>query len=153
MHPKRPWVPLGISVQANARALFDVSVVTIISDGKATLFWSGRWLQRRSLLDLAPHLVPFVAKKAFAGRTVFEALQNCCWIRDIRASLPLPTLVEYIRVWDTLKGVVLTEGCPDHHLWLLLVSGAFSTRSAYPWFFAGSIAFEPFERIGRHGCL
>ena len=65
-HLDRPWANLGLSVHANVRALFAISVVTMVGDGRSTLFWSDRWLHGRLLVELALALMPFMAKRVIA---------------------------------------------------------------------------------------
>jgi hypothetical protein len=56
----RPWEGLHIQVHPNAAALFVASVQTTIGDGATTLFWSDRWLDGRSLPELAHSLAAVV---------------------------------------------------------------------------------------------
>jgi hypothetical protein len=65
-----PWAGLDIQVHPNAAALFIVSVQTVIGDGATTLFWTDRWLEGKSLAELAPNLVPTVPKRVTKSRTV-----------------------------------------------------------------------------------
>ena len=37
---EHPWVTLGIVVHANVRALYAMSMVSVVGDGRTTLYWS-----------------------------------------------------------------------------------------------------------------
>lgn len=57
----RPWVGLPVSVRRIAHALFDAAVVTTVGNGSSTKIWTDRWIQRETVVDLAPnhsHKVP-----------------------------------------------------------------------------------------------
>jgi hypothetical protein len=60
--PDHPWAEFHIQVHHNVEALFAASIQTTIGDGATTLFWSDRWLDGRSLPELAPSLVAVVSK-------------------------------------------------------------------------------------------
>jgi hypothetical protein len=42
--PDRPWTELNIQVHPNVSAMFSSSVISVVGDGTATYFWTGRWL-------------------------------------------------------------------------------------------------------------
>jgi hypothetical protein len=58
----RPWIDMEIQVHANVSALFSVSVLSLVGDGKSTNFWIDRWLQGKIIQDLASSLHATVPK-------------------------------------------------------------------------------------------
>jgi hypothetical protein len=82
--PTRPWAGLEIQVHPKAAALFAVSIRTVVGDGASTLFWTDRWIQGKSVVDLAPAAVPARFRKL---RTVHEALSSGIWTNDVRNDL------------------------------------------------------------------
>jgi hypothetical protein len=87
IQPDRPWTDMEIQVHANVSALFSVSVVSLLGDGKSTNFWTDRWLQGKTIQDLAPALHAAVPKSIAKKRTVQEALEDLKWVDDIRGNL------------------------------------------------------------------
>jgi hypothetical protein len=146
--PDRPWAGLEIPVYSNTTAMFALSVVTTIGNGRNTFFWSDRWLHGCCLEDLAPNVFKCVPLKIQKSRTVCEALQDHTWVRDIRSALGLNGLVEYLQLWDTISSITLNT-TEDVHLWKFEASGVFSTKSAYRNFFVGSFTFEPWKRLWK----
>lgn len=71
--PDKPWAAFDISVPNKVRAMFEISVTTAVGDGATTLFWSDRWLQGKSIQDLAPALMPFVRRRGWRKQTVRRA--------------------------------------------------------------------------------
>jgi hypothetical protein len=145
--PGRPWAGLDIHVHPNAAALFAISVQTVIGDRAATLFWTDRWLEGKSLADLAPNLVTAVPKCVANSRTVRQALLQAVWVQDIRENLTPQAFGEFFLLWDLLQEVQLVPGTPDQHHWSPSSSGLYSSKSAYDRFFIEAGGFEPTGRI------
>jgi hypothetical protein len=96
--PDHPLAGLDIQVHPNAAALFAISVQTVIGDGAATLFWTDRWLEGKSLAELAPNLVTMVPKRVTKSRIVQQAI----WVQDIRGDLTPQVFGEFFLLWDLL---------------------------------------------------
>jgi len=78
-NPDRPWAGLRIPVHAHSSAMFAISIVTSVGDGKNTLFWSDRWIHGRCLQDFAPNVYMSVPARVRNKRTVEEALYDQTW--------------------------------------------------------------------------
>ncbi|GJM95726.1 hypothetical protein PR202_ga12503 [Eleusine coracana subsp. coracana] len=144
----RPWKGLEIPVHSNARALFDISIVSQVGQGTNVLFWTDKWLFGCSLAELAPSVVAAVPLKTKQQRTVAEALLGRQWPTDIQSGLSLVGLYEYFQLWDALLEVDLSEE-NDQHIWRFDNSGLFSTKSAYRAFHIGATTFEPWRRLWK----
>lgn len=72
----RPWAGLPIHIPEIARALFDMAVDVQVGDGASTKFWTGRWLQGKSVAELAPNLFNATPKRTVKRCTVSQALLN-----------------------------------------------------------------------------
>lgn len=140
----KPWSGLQIPVHSHAKALFAISLVSHVGNGKNTLFWSDKWLHNCSLMDLAPEVTTCVPSRIIKNRTVEEALNQRARVRDIRGGLSLNGLIEYLQFWDLVLDFTLTE-LDDQHYWKHTVSGTFTPKSAYRLYFCGSITFEPWD--------
>ena len=68
------------------------------------------------------------------ARTVFEAMQDHTWVRDIRSTLGWHGLLEYLELWDNIAAFELNTTVDFHH-WKFEASGIYSTRSSYRNFF------------------
>ena len=79
----RSWQDLPTKEEPIVQAMFQESIYFELGDGNMALFWSDRWLQGQSLLDVAPCLCNAVDTRVRKRRTVAHALQNNCWISDI----------------------------------------------------------------------
>jgi len=145
----RPWEGLPVIVPRNAQALFAAAIQVAVGSGEDTLFWTDRWLQGNSLAELAPNLVLAISKRARKQRTVFQALTNRRWVKDIRGALTVQVLVEYVKVWEMVDDVILQPGVPDHFRWRFTQSGQYSCKSAYQSFFLGTLKFGPWKRIWK----
>ncbi|WVZ93635.1 hypothetical protein U9M48_039600 [Paspalum notatum var. saurae] len=145
----RTWTGLQVMVPKKASALFAAAVDTIVGNGRSTKFWTDRWVQGKTLAELAPNLFNTIPKKTVQRRTVSQALDNRRWVSDIKGALTVQVLSEYLLVWDLVDGVELQLDTPDQHLWKLSSSGVYSCKSAYDSMFTGTISFSPWKRIWK----
>jgi hypothetical protein len=90
--------------------LLSMAVISEIRDGADTIFWKDRWLVGKNVQDIAPRLYALVTKGAIGRRTVLEALISDKWVEDIRGSISLEALVEYLSLWDVISEVELQVG-------------------------------------------
>jgi hypothetical protein len=147
--PDRPWDGLPVAIPLKARALCDVAVDAIVGNGDEILFWKDRWLDDHTLAEMAPNLFRVVPKRVVKRRTVAQVLQNRRWVHDIRGGLTVEVLLEYLRIWDLVGGVILHEDVPDQYNWKLTQHESYTSKSAYEAFFVGSIRFGPWRRIWK----
>ncbi|WVZ66318.1 hypothetical protein U9M48_015558, partial [Paspalum notatum var. saurae] len=90
-----------------------------------------------------------ISKRARNQCTVFQALTNRRWVKDIRGALTVQVLVEYVKVWE----MVDDPGVPDHFRWRFTQSGQYSCKSAYQSFFLGTVKFGSWKRIWKSWAL
>ena len=84
----RPWASLPDKSEGLVDAMFQVSVSVEIGNGQRALFWLDRWLQGKSISELAPCLFNAVGPRVVKHRTVEEGLlNNTNWARDIPGAL------------------------------------------------------------------
>jgi hypothetical protein len=67
--------------------MFHYSTTMQVGDGKKTLFWTDRWINDKSVAELAPCLLQAIPRRIQKHRTVFEGMQNRQWVRDIPGAL------------------------------------------------------------------
>jgi hypothetical protein len=96
--------------------------------------------------EIAPSLLSRVSKRLRKRKTVQQALRDNSWVRDISGSLPAEVIVKFLVIWDLTQNIQLQHGIPDAFRWLPGASGEYS---AYQRFLAGSVYFEPGERIWK----
>jgi hypothetical protein len=96
--PTRPWNNLPVHVPSKAKAFFSSVLVTEIGDGANTYFWSDKWINVRSVSDIAPRLLLTFPKRIVSKRTVREALTNRRWVSDIKDALTWGALVDYLHL-------------------------------------------------------
>jgi hypothetical protein len=109
--PTRPWAGLEIQVHPKAVALFDVSTQTVVGDGASTLFWTDRWIQGKSIVELAPVLVATVPKRFLKHRIVQEALSSGgIWTNDVRGDLSDNVFLQFLCIWVAVQEIQLVLG-------------------------------------------
>jgi hypothetical protein len=86
-----------------------------------------------------------VPKRRAKRRTIYEALTNHEWIKDIQGALSVVVLIEFLDLWDSLAQV--EPNAKDSHLWRLAPLGLYSSKSIYDNFFQGTTPFRPWEHI------
>lgn len=119
-----------------------------MGNGNSTLFWSDEWINGSSVLYLAPSIFASVSTRTRGRRTVAEALANNSWVNDIQGGLSWQSIMEFLKLWDCVQDIVLSEH-EDQHIWRLESDGCYSSKSAYRAFFEESAIFEPLKRIWK----
>jgi hypothetical protein len=77
------------------RLFFELSQLLEIGDGRKTIFWQDRWIDRMVSMDLASNLY----KKAhFNKRTVLMELSNKSWMHTTQYISSKDELLEFINL-------------------------------------------------------
>jgi hypothetical protein len=134
------------SCSQKSSSLFSEVVVTEISDGSNTMFWSDKWLHGKRIADLAPKLFDTIPKRYVNSRTVQEAILTRRWVSDIKGALSLGGFDRYLQLWDLLAEVELHPETEDKHIFSIAPHGIYSAKSAYEGPFLGSSSFGHYER-------
>jgi hypothetical protein len=144
---EKPWAQFQLHVCKEVQSLINMAVVTTVGDGSNTLFWKDRWLNGKSIKDIAPYIYAMLSARTLNKGKVIEAFANMRWLTDFQGALTLQVLFEFMELHQVLDQIELRPGVSDVHLWRLAASGQFSTKSAYTAMFQGAMLFEPAERV------
>lgn len=116
---------------------FAASIYCIVGNGDNVLFWTDKWLQGKSIEQMAPWVYRAVSKRVKATRTVREALEGDRWIQEITGSRSVPLLIRFLQLSDQLQELQTDSSEHDKVIWRWTASGQFSTASAYRSMFLG----------------
>lgn len=75
---------------------FAASLRCELGNGDSILFWTDKWLEGKSIEQLAPWVFNGVPKHTRQTRTVREALTNDQWIRDITGARTIPLIYQFL---------------------------------------------------------
>ena len=109
MDDTRSWLHLPDVTERPVEQLFSASIFIELGDGNKALFWTDRWVQGKSLLNIAPCLCNAVGSTIKKHRTVAQALQGDLWIQDITGALTVQVILEYLHVWDITRETQLSQ--------------------------------------------
>jgi hypothetical protein len=136
--PQRPWRGLDMQFSKAELDIFAASTSMTLGNGESALFWEDRWLDGRSIKELAPEVFALVPKRRRKVRTVRQALVDRTWIPDI-AGAPSPlALWQYVQLWVRLREIQLSEE-QDTMTWLWTTDGQYTSHSCYEALFQGGI--------------
>lgn len=96
-----------------------------------------RWIDGRSITEIAPCLFQAVGPRTRKRRTVYEGLQDRRWVKDITGALMVQVVLYYLNIWERLRLITLDDSIQDKVLWKWMGDHCFSTASAYGAFFIG----------------
>ncbi|XP_022681873.1 probable RNA-dependent RNA polymerase 3 [Setaria italica] len=74
-----------------------MAVEAIVGNGETILFWKDRWLNGKTMAEIAPNFILAIPKRIVRRRTVAEAISNQKWVSDIKGALSVQVLVEYLQ--------------------------------------------------------
>jgi hypothetical protein len=143
---RRAWHGLELQFTDQERALFFASTTMILGNSHTAKFWDDRWLDGRSVKEIAPSLHACIPKRRRKSRTVADGLQDNRWARDIHGTLGIQEIGEYLQLWQRVEGTLLSQD-PDHLRWKWTASGIYSAKSAYLATFQGAIACPAAKHI------
>jgi hypothetical protein len=92
--PSRPWSCLPVNSESPVDTLFAASVTVEIGNGWRSFFRTDKWIDGRSIADLAPALLNAVRPHACKTRTVAQGLENNGWARDITGALTVQVIID-----------------------------------------------------------
>ena len=82
-----------------------------------------------------------------------QALSNRDWVADIKGALTVQVLIEFLKSWELVEGVVSHPDVPDRFSWKFSSSDQYSRKSAYNTMFICSIKFPAWRRIWKTWAL
>jgi hypothetical protein len=103
--------------------------------------------------DLAPRLFEVVPKGIAISRNVQETLMDRRWISDIRGSLSVGVIVEFLTLWDALCSVELQPEKEDNHILSLANNGKYSAKATYESLFFDLLSLSLVREFGIRGIL
>jgi hypothetical protein len=121
----------------------------VVGDGKRCFFWIDKWIQGRTIEEIAPDIYKIINPLIKARKTVAEALVNGMWIDDIRKPVNIRGFLQVVYLWEELKDFQLNQGIEDVWTWTWNTNGTFSSKSAYMAHFLTATKFPTTEETWR----
>uniref|UniRef100_A0ACD5WLP6 Uncharacterized protein n=1 Tax=Avena sativa TaxID=4498 RepID=A0ACD5WLP6_AVESA len=85
--PLRPWRRLDMQFTKHEREIFFASIAMVVSEGTTSLFWVNRWVDGKSIGEIAPDLLALIPRHFRKVRTVQQAVTDRSWISDISGAI------------------------------------------------------------------
>jgi hypothetical protein len=126
----RAWADLPLTTAKEVQDFFQMSTYTVLGNGQSTAFWIGRWIQGQAVKDIAPSLLDFVIRRSIQSTTVAAGLQGRAWVRQITGGITVPVTCEYLKLWDQVMQVQLSDG-EDRLIWRWTPDRKYSSKSAF----------------------
>ncbi|KAK1679133.1 hypothetical protein QYE76_039981 [Lolium multiflorum] len=106
--PMRPWHGLNMQFSKVELDVFAASTSMEVGNGESALFWEDKWLDGRSVKEMAPEVYALVPKRRKKARTVREALIERAWVPDIAGAPSALALWQYVQLWCRLRDMQLS---------------------------------------------
>jgi hypothetical protein len=120
--PLRPWRGLDMQFSKAELDIFAASTSMVVGNGESALFWEDRWVDGRSIKEMAPEVHALVSKRRRKVCTVREVLTDRTWISDIAGAPSALALWQYVQLWGRLRGFQLSAD-EDRMTWLWTTDG------------------------------
>jgi hypothetical protein len=91
----KPWGGLKFRISTEAEDMFQTCIKFEIGNGAKTRFWTDRWLDGRSIEQMAPNLMALIRPGA-RELSVATAQTNDRWVSEIRGTPSIPAIAEYL---------------------------------------------------------
>uniref|UniRef100_A0A0E0DT58 Reverse transcriptase domain-containing protein n=1 Tax=Oryza meridionalis TaxID=40149 RepID=A0A0E0DT58_9ORYZ len=146
------WQGLQVPCSRQEREFAAASMTCVLGDGKSILFWEDRWLQGSSLHSWAPNLYNCILARVRQKLSVADALANNRWIRDLRGSLGVQAILQYLQQDETIDHILI--GCPESlQLWWTVLS-SLRLPQCFP---SGDVSFHEWQcscrlKVRREHC-
>lgn len=79
-----------------------------------------------------------------------EALDNDKWIDDIRGTLTMDAIIEYLDLWRRVRMQPPLNNLEDEFSWCLTSNGIYSVSSTYHAFFFGTEGADYAKRLWKN---
>jgi hypothetical protein len=135
----RPWFGLPLLKDTEAQGVFRSLASIKLGNGASVLFWSDRWINGVTVVDLAPTVVGAVGACQRNRRSVAEGLLNDAWVSDITMVLPAQGVAEAMGLWLAIREIELQPDMQDSFGWTGATSNQYSAKETYAALCQGSI--------------
>ena len=146
---KRPWCDLAEPEDEHIRALFNTTTKVALGNGERTMFWLDKWINGKTIQDIAPNVYEITNPEIKAKRTVAQALNNGAWIEDIKRPVTINTFMQALAIWEECQEVTLSPLTEDKWEWSWNPKGVFTTSSVYQAHFKTKISCDLAEAVWR----
>jgi hypothetical protein len=109
---------------------FRVLTYSIVGNGLSTLFGTDKWVHEQFIQEITPTLFVVMHRRFIQHDTVATALLNSAWVQQITEVLSVPTIAEYLRVWEAVRDTGLID-TNDKLVWCRTTDDVYSTSSVY----------------------
>ena len=87
--------------------------MTVVGDGSSTLFWQDSWIHGCCVDQIAPAVFASVPRAKARIRSVASGLADHAWVSDITGAQTVQVFLQYLDLWERVRGVQLMPGVPD----------------------------------------
>jgi len=127
---------MELPIDDTDQALFTAATRVTVNNGKTARFWTASWIDGTSPALLFPDLYSHSKRK---NRTVFEAMTNDQWVRDVSHDLTVGLISEFVQLWTLVEEAHFdpSSAAEDTITWTRTASGEYTAKSAYLMQFDG----------------
>jgi hypothetical protein len=146
----RPWQGLPAIKDDMASEVFVSLVKITVGRGNRVFFWTDRWINGVSVLDIAPEVLGAINTRRKKKRTVQEGLTNNKWTQDIAAELSPAGLYQFVQLSLAILNLDrIEEEEEDRFSWPCDPSGLYSAKSTYSRLCEGKVRFASSDGIWK----
>jgi hypothetical protein len=132
-----------------ANEVFQSLAIFKVGNGEKIFFWKDRWINGRSVEDIAPEVAALVTTRRKNARKIAGALPNNTWFTDIQGELSLEGWVECIMLSEEIERVEVDPSVPNVIAWKGSSTGVYSAKATYNMLCQGNITWQMAGPIWR----
>jgi hypothetical protein len=102
-----------------------------VGNSKRVYFWKDKWLNGKTVAEIAPIVLAMVRARWRKNRTVDVVLQEKRWVLDLVGTLTAQGCIQYVSLWLQILNLDRNAEQEDEFSWFGANDGKYSAKHTY----------------------
>uniref|UniRef100_A0ACD5ZK36 Uncharacterized protein n=1 Tax=Avena sativa TaxID=4498 RepID=A0ACD5ZK36_AVESA len=102
---KKAWCSLAGPEEDRTRHIFNAAANVVVGNGERVFFWTDKWLNGRTIEEVAPDIFNIIHPFTKAKKMVAQAIPNNSWIHDIKKPINVGMFLQVLKIWKAVNPI------------------------------------------------